>query len=122
MNDRKSRSLGEMAADAGESLWACPRCGCMDWRTVNSYFAPTDQTRHRRQRCRGCGYMRMTWETTIPPQQVEEKCTDNATNGKGGAVSLTIPMTSAKYSQHDAADDSSRSNRKRSTRAKARSG
>ena len=51
----KARSLGKSAN-------ACPRCGCMDWRTVNSYVR-ADGTRRRQQYCRHCKKTRETIET-----------------------------------------------------------
>lgn len=42
--------------------WTCPRCGCRDWRTINTYFAKLDQSKHRRIACRNCHHVRMTHE------------------------------------------------------------
>ena len=54
----------EAAAAAGSDLWACPRCGCRDWRVVNSheYGGP----RRRQRECRNCGYDLPTLEVPIP--------------------------------------------------------
>ena len=58
---------GKKEIDLGRDMrqgnpWACPRCGCTDFRTINSYLCK-DGTRHRRQYCRHCKYVRMTYES-----------------------------------------------------------
>ena len=58
MKERKS--LQQLA---GADPWVCPKCGCRDFRTINSYLCK-DGTRHRRQYCRHCKYVRMTYETS----------------------------------------------------------
>ena len=43
--------------------WACPRCGCRDWRVANTYGCKTDQSIHRRRICRNCNHVRISVET-----------------------------------------------------------
>lgn len=96
----KRKTLQELAAQSRANAWACPRCGCLDWRTINSYFAPSDGTRHRRQRCRNCNYTRMTWESTTPP--TEDSDDPRATNGNrcASALTLHLPIDSDAANEH----------------------
>ena len=57
---RRRPSLGELQSRTNG--WDCPRCGCRDWRVINSYLC-ADGTRHRRQFCRHCYFSRITVET-----------------------------------------------------------
>lgn len=44
----------ELAARAnGSDPWACPRCGCRDWRVANTYDVAGD-SKKRRRICRHC--------------------------------------------------------------------
>ncbi len=55
MTDAKGpKSLQEFADEATPNPWACPRCGCCDWRVESSYVVASGD-RHRRRICRHCG-------------------------------------------------------------------
>ena len=98
---RRRKTLQEMAAEAKASPWACPRCHCMDWRTVDSYFSITDGTRHRRQVCRHCGYKRMTWESTTPPPKEGEKRLQVPTNRTSNGIALTVVGPDSLNGRHE---------------------
>lgn len=76
-------TLAELAALTADP-WDCPRCGCQDWRTVNTYPCQ-DGTIHRRQRCRHCGHIRITYESPMPP------AAESAANSIPEAPSLPPP-------------------------------
>ena len=52
--EKKPKSLQEMADEAKPDPWACPRCGCRDWRVESSYVVASGNRRRRRV-CRHCG-------------------------------------------------------------------
>jgi transcription elongation factor Elf1 len=51
-------TLQQLQAIAGE--WACPRCGCEDWRVVDSRMV--DNGRKRIRACRNCSQRLQTIE------------------------------------------------------------
>lgn len=73
---RERKSLSQMAAEAGGGVsgYACPRCGCKDWRGEDGSFV--ESTRHpkgeqysRRKRiCRNCGQASFTTFEVIVPE------------------------------------------------------
>ena len=65
MDDKKRPTLGELASKSNDP-WTCPKCGCRDWRTINSYLCK-DGTRHRRKYCRNCYHIRTTYESFEKP-------------------------------------------------------
>ena len=52
--EKQPKSLQEFADDAEADPWACPRCGCRDWRVESSYIVKNGN-RRRRRICRHCG-------------------------------------------------------------------
>lgn len=67
MDEKKSKSLAEMSAEAAKTCaamqWRCPRCGGLRWWVVNSYFVASDNTRHRKRECRTCHQVLYTRES-----------------------------------------------------------
>lgn len=64
--DGRRPTLGELAAQSqGSDGWACPRCGCCDWRVEDSYFVSGRQERRRRRFCRNCKQVLHTREVPI---------------------------------------------------------
>lgn len=58
-------TLADLAAKSREANpWACPSCGCCDWRVVNShaYAGP----RKRQRECRNCKAPLRTLELPVP--------------------------------------------------------
>lgn len=51
------RSLQQMRIDAmaseGKNAWACPSCGCRDWRVSNVWYS--GDAKKRLRKCRNCG-------------------------------------------------------------------
>ncbi len=62
---KQPKSLHEMAAEADIDPWACPRCGCRDWRVPESYPLKSGDRRRWRE-CRHCRYRMRTLETPDP--------------------------------------------------------
>jgi hypothetical protein len=61
----KRPSASELAAQSnGADPWACPRCGCADWRVVNTYLI--DGKRRRQRACRNCHTPLITYEVPCP--------------------------------------------------------
>lgn len=57
----------ELAAQSrGSDPWACPRCGCKDWRVVNSYMS--GDARRRQRVCRHCHQVLITYEMPEKPE------------------------------------------------------
>ena len=56
-------TLAQLAAHSNANPWACPRCGCRDWRVANTYDCKTDSSIHRRRICRNCNEVRISIET-----------------------------------------------------------
>lgn len=110
---KQRKTLEQMAAEARSNPWACPRCGCMDWRTVDSYFCVTTSMRHRRQRCRHCSYTRMTWESATPPSDdgEPEKLSHVPTNGTCNQIALTVVREDANDTLNEHAGDIRRRSR-----------
>ena len=54
----------ELAA-RGNMPWACPACGCRDWRVIDSRWKGGDKVRERR--CRHCHHPLPTSEVPCPP-------------------------------------------------------
>lgn len=117
MEGRKRVTLEQLAQSANANPWACPRCGCMEWRTIKTYFAVTDNMRHRRQMCRHCGYKRMTWESAIPPQDIEPQSNNErmATNSQTEEFELSHIVAFAQTTVHEQPDKPRRSRRSRIT-------
>lgn len=65
---KQRRSLQRMQADAmineGKSAWACPTCGCLDWRVSNVWFSGSNKKRLRK--CRNCDTPATSCEVLIP--------------------------------------------------------
>lgn len=68
MSDKPRKSLQQLATEAaqvdGADPWACPRCGCKDWRTVDSRFRNGCVSRKRA--CRHCSTPMSTQELPCP--------------------------------------------------------
>jgi len=109
-------TLAELAQSArSASGWDCPRCGCSDWRVVNSYYVPSSGSRNRTRYCRNCKHVIHTVETTVeelpePPVNVQA-----VTNSNDVATMLT-PTILASESKHDDAYDRTRSDRAKRSR------
>lgn len=62
------QSLSQLAAESiqseGADPWACPKCGCCDWRVVNTYLR--DGKRRRQRACRHCHTPMITLEVPVP--------------------------------------------------------
>jgi hypothetical protein len=69
MSDKPRKSLRQLADEAaiadGINPWACPRCGCTDWRTVDTRFR--DGCVRRKRACRHCKTPLPTQELPCPP-------------------------------------------------------
>lgn len=67
----KRKTLAEMEAEAaGVDPWACPRCGCNDWRVESTY--QTAAGIRRRRVCRNCGRgLLKTTESPVVPKSDE---------------------------------------------------
>lgn len=89
-------SMGQLAAmAAGPNGWACPRCGCCDWRVASSYLR-ADGIRRRQRVCRNCGHAMPTYESPIQPQP--EPAIGPEANGQKSEVREAPPVA-------DPADD-----------------
>jgi hypothetical protein len=68
MSEKPRKSLRQLADEAAQSdgvdPWACPRCGCKDWRTVDSRLV--GGTRKRKRACRNCHQKLPTQEVLVP--------------------------------------------------------
>lgn len=66
----KRLTMQQMAALAvraeGRDPWACPKCGCKDWRVVSS-FQRANGDRRRLRVCRHCGFELPTIEAPLSP-------------------------------------------------------
>ena len=107
-------SLSQLAAQGTGEGWECPRCGCCDWRVINSYYVTSTQSRHRRRECRHCHQLLTTREVTLESMP---DSTSDATNSKAGEEALTRLSVVAHDAKHDDADDPPRSDRKQRTRS-----
>jgi predicted RNA-binding Zn-ribbon protein involved in translation (DUF1610 family) len=62
------RTLAEMKADSmareGSSAWACPKCGCKDFRVARTWHLGNNKKRLRE--CRHCGETLTTCEVPVP--------------------------------------------------------
>ncbi len=63
------KTLQQLAIEAAQSQnadpWACPRCGCKDWRVAGTYVR---NGKRRRQRvCRHCHQTLITYEVPVQP-------------------------------------------------------
>lgn len=97
----KRPTFAQLRASSGEG-WECSRCGCCDWRVVDSrQYGPV---RRRVRACRHCHHVIRTSEVMDTPEQ---KGTDQSTGSLPdlGVISEDGP--------HDAADDTSRGHRTR---------
>jgi hypothetical protein len=54
----------QSAAGEGSDAWSCPRCGCRDWRVINSHLRGGE--RRRQRACRHCGEPLRTLEVPAP--------------------------------------------------------
>lgn len=68
MSEKPRKSLQQLANDAvqadGLDPWACPRCGCKDWRVVDSRLV--GGARKRQRACRHCHTNLPTLEVPVP--------------------------------------------------------
>lgn len=68
MSDKPRKSLQQLTAEAeetdGADPWACPRCGCKDWRVVGTY--ERNGKRRRQRVCRNCKQTMRTYEVPVP--------------------------------------------------------
>jgi transcriptional regulator NrdR family protein len=68
MSGKERKSLEQWVADAaqadGVDPWACPGCGCKDWRVIDSRIVGT--TRRRQRACRKCHRPLRTLEVPVP--------------------------------------------------------
>jgi hypothetical protein len=56
-------TLSQLALAPGVDGWKCPRCGCEDWRVVDSRF--TGDARRRVRVCRHCKQQIQTSEVPV---------------------------------------------------------
>jgi hypothetical protein len=99
-------SLSQLAAQGTGEGWECPRCGCCDWRVIES--RQYGDIRKRIRACRHCGKRLNTIEV------IAEKSNGGLKNTTGSLSDLGIVRED---SEHDDADDSPRSDRKQRTRS-----
>lgn len=63
-------TLQQMAT--GTDGWLCPRCGCQDWRVVDSRWS--DAGRRRQRVCRHCKHVFHSLEVPVdPPAEPEQE-------------------------------------------------
>lgn len=109
-------TLAELAQAArSASGWDCPRCGCSDWRVVNSYYVPSSGSRNRTRYCRHCKHVIHTVETTVEELPEPPVNAQAFTNGNAVSTMLT-PTILASESKHDDAHDRTRSDRTKRAR------
>lgn len=62
--EAQEQAYRESQEGSGVDPWACPSCGCKDWRIANSheYGGP----RKRQRICRNCGHELPTLEVPVP--------------------------------------------------------
>ena len=69
MSEKPRKSLQQLANEAAQTdgidPWACPRCGCKDWRVVGTY--ERNGKRRRQRVCRNCHQTIRTYEVPVPP-------------------------------------------------------
>ena len=65
MTDKPRKTLAQMKAEATDDPWKCPKCGCKDWRVLDSY--ETGGKRRRVRCCRNCRKVIETFEAPCPP-------------------------------------------------------
>jgi len=112
MSDRNQQppqerpSLSQLAAQGTGEGWECPRCGCCDWRVIES--RQYGDIRKRIRMCRHCGKRLNTVET------LAEKRSADAKNTTGSLADLGIIRED---SEHDDADDTGRGHRAERTRS-----
>lgn len=58
------RETAAAEAAEGRDIWACPACGCKDWRIANSH--EWGGPRKRQRICRHCGHEMPTQEVPVP--------------------------------------------------------
>lgn len=113
-------TLAQLAAGtAGADGWACPRCGCEDWRVEDSYWVTGAQERRRRRFCRNCKQVLHTREVPIEPADAERKKSSsiipaNSTSAQDELTQLGIVCS---FDEHDDADDGTGSDRTKRARA-----
>ena len=108
-------TLAELKAQStGGDGWACPRCGCHDWRVEDSYWVPTAGERRRRRFCRHCKQVLHTREVPIEPASASH----NPANGNDDGAQLTRPDVVP----FDGTHDDSRDHRRRDRTNRARTG
>lgn len=56
----------ETAEAQGADFWACPRCGCRDWRVRDSRLEDGNEPRKRQRVCRNCNGILPTQELPVP--------------------------------------------------------
>ena len=70
MTDKRP-SLGELKTETTDP-WACPRCGCMEWRVHKSYSCK-DGAKKRIRYCRNCKHIRTSYETFEKPREADNE-------------------------------------------------
>lgn len=65
MTDKPRKMLSQMKAEGEADPWACPKCGCRDYRVLNTYYV--DGHPRRRRCCRNCRKVVHTDEVMCPP-------------------------------------------------------
>lgn len=109
-------TLAELSRAArSASGWDCPRCGCSDWRVVNSYYVPGTGSRNRTRYCRHCKHVIHTMETTVDETPKPPVNAQPFTNGNDVSTLLTHTIL-ASESKHDDANNGRRSDRAKRTR------
>ena len=91
-------TIAQMRTSNGEG-WECARCGCCDWRVVDSRQFGT--IRKRVRACRHCSHIIRTVETLDEPPESSRDST-------GSLPSLGVHREDG---THEHADDASRSHR-----------
>ena len=83
-DEDRPKTLAQMAAEASENVWLCPRCGGTTWRVINSYMV--DGKRRRQRACRVCHQPLQTYEIPAPKgcevRVVKKNNAQNTTNSK----------------------------------------
>lgn len=98
----------QMLARDTDDGWECPRCGCRDWRVVDS--RQFGDVRKRLRACRHC-------HQTIKTSEVLDAESGTTSTPTGSTYSLKAIGIECEDGSHDDADDGRRSDRTKRARA-----